>query len=409
MHSRQKILFKAQSSKLSLLFLFLSSLAFAAPGGQLVFIRDGGVYVGAPNGYQKLVQKSSRSSFTSIAPDGRSLVFFNQTDSKVAPLQGFISRFPFDSSAPLTLPVSEFPISNLAFSPDSSNLFVTGSQTAWRLEIPEFKALLGAPNPKANPLKFAPLSSAKDGSLIAFVAGSDVRIMNGIKERMIFTPAKPNVLLEQVKAAATTDLTFNDLLKPDLATISGNWISGGVGLRPDGNVLYFASNLGTGVSTDGNVRFCFFAVQLATMRVRLLSKLGVFLGSMPSRLSFAPDGAKFGFYARNQVSPNEWKLSLKVIDLNLEKTIEMLVKDTPLTPSKPEVSVTQVSVFISAPSGEQLLERGLAWSPDSKFVAFSVAKFAEKNPVFKIFVKDIASNQSLLKISNAVQPSWGAN
>jgi hypothetical protein len=160
------------SWKLVLTILCFSSLVLAAPTGKLVFIRDGGVFVGDVTGYPKLVAKSNRAKFASISPDGRNLVFFNQTASKVAPLQGYITRAPFDSSAPLSLPVSEFPLEHLSFSPDSTGLFVTGASTGWRLEIPEFKALLGAPNPKSQALKFAPFSSAKDGSLMAFVAGS---------------------------------------------------------------------------------------------------------------------------------------------------------------------------------------------------------------------------------------------
>jgi hypothetical protein len=397
-----------------LVLIGFSSAALAAPTGKLAFIRDGGVFVGDVNGYPKLVSKSARAKFASLAPDGRSLVFFNQTDSKVAPLQGFIARAPFDSSAPLSLPVSEFPLENLSFSPDSSSLFVTGSSTGWRLEIPEFKALLGAPNPKSQALKFAPLSSAKDGALIAFVAGSDVRIMNKNKEKMIFTPNKPQLLLEQVKTAASSNAAFQELLNPQSAAISSNWLSGALGLRPDGNVLYFASNLGTGVSSIGNSSFVFFAVQLSTQRIRLLSKLGVFHGSMPSRLNFAPDGSKFAFFSQFNLNPNEWLQSLMVAELNLEKPIELLVKDQLPQPTVSPTTtvdtqpVPQPEIPISSPTGEQLLERGLAWSPDSKFLAFSVAKFAPANPAFKIFIKDVTVNKTLLKIPNAILPSWGA-
>jgi hypothetical protein len=391
----------------------VSSLAFAAPTGKLAFVRDGGVFVGDVNGYPKLVSKSARAKFASLAPDGRSLVFFNQTDSKVAPLQGFIARAPFDSSAPLSLPVSEFPLEHLSFSPDSSSLFVTGLGTGWKLEIPEFKALLGAPNPKSQALKFAPLSSAKDGSLIAFVAGSDVRIMNKNKEKMIFTPAKPEILLEQVKTAASSNAAFQELLNPETAATSSNWFSGAVGLRPDGNILYFASNLGTGISKDGNSSFVFFAVQLSTLRIRLLSKLGVFHGEMPKRLNFSPDGSKFAFYSKFTVNPNEWLQSLIVSDLNLEKPVEMLVNDrlpppTVVPTNALETQTAPVPEIISSPTGQQLLERGLAWSPDSKFLAFAVAKFAPANPAYKIFIKDVTTNKTLLKIPNAFQPSWGA-
>lgn len=396
--------------KLVLALVCASSFGFAAPSGKLAFIRDGGVFVGDVNGYPKLVSKSARAKFASLAPDGRSLVFFNQTDSKVAPLQGFIARAPFDSSAPLSLPVSEFPLEHLSYSPDSSSLFVTGSSTGWKLEIPEFKALLGAPNPKSQALKFASLSSAKDGSLIAFVAGLDVRIMNKNKEKMIFTPSKPQALLEQVKTAASSNAAFQELLNPESAAISSNWLSGAVGLRPDGNVLYFASNLGTGISVTGNSSFVFFAVQLSTQRVRLLSKLGVFHGSMPSRVNFSPDGSKFAFFSPFTLNPNEWLQSLTICELNLEKPIEMLVKDPPpkppLTPTNPQ---TEPAVPISSPTGEQLLENGMAWSPDSKFLAFSVAKYAKLSPAYKVFIKDVTYNKTLLKIQNAAQPSWGEN
>jgi hypothetical protein len=400
--------------KLVLMVLGLSSLAMAAPTGKLAFIRDGGVYVGDVSGLPKLVSKSNRSKFASISPDGRNLVFFNQTASKVAPLQGFIARSPFDSSAPLTLPVSEFPLEHLSFSPDSTGLFVTGFSTGWRLEIPEFKALLGAPNPKSQALKFAPFSSAKDGSLMAFVAGSDLRIMNKNKERMIFTPRNPDMLLEQVKTAASSNPAFQVLLLPETAATSSNWISGGVGLRPDGNVLYFASNLGTGISPDGNVNFVFFAVQLSTQRIRLLAKLGVFHGSMPKRLNVSPDGSKFAFFSTFTLNPNEWLQSLRVAELNLEKPIELLVNDPPPQPAVVPTNTLdtqpapQPEIPISTPTGEQLLENGLAWSPDSKFLAFSVAKFAPFNPAFKIFIKDLTSNKTLLKVPNAIQPSWGA-
>ncbi len=388
----------------------ISSLALAAPTGKLAFIRDGGVFVGDVNGYPKLVSKSARAKFASIAPDGRSLVFFNLTDSKVAPLQGFIARAPFDSSAPLSLPVSEFPLEHLSYSPDSSGLFVTGSGTGWKLEIPEFTALLGAPNPKSQALKFAPLSSAADGSLMAFVAGSDVRIMNKNKEKMIFTPNKPELMLEQVKTAASSNGAFQELLNPESAAISSNWLSGAVGLRPDGNVLYFASNLGTGISATGNASFVFFAVQLSTQRLRLLSKLGVFHGSMPSRVNFAPDGSKFAFYSQFTLNANGWLQSLTVCELNLEKPIEMLVKDLlPKPVVTPTGSPTEPGAPISSPTGEQLLENGMAWSPDSKFLAFSVAKYAKFSPTYKVFIKDVTYNKTLLKIPNAIQPSWGEN
>ncbi len=395
--------------RLALAVFCISSLALAAPSGTLAFIRDGGVFVGDVGGFPKLVSKSARAKFASLAPDGRSLVFFNQSDSKVAPLQGFIARAPFDSSAPLSLPVSEFPLEHLSYSPDSSSLFVTGLSTGWKLEIPEFKALLGAPNPKSQALKFAPLSSAMDGTLMAFVAGSDVRIMNKNKEKMIFTPLRPELLLEQVKTAASSNAAFQELLNPESAAIPGNWLSGAVGLRPDGNVLYFASNLGTGISSIGNSSFVFFAVQLSTQRIRLLAKLGVFHGSMPSRLNFAPDGSKFAFFTQFTLNPNEWLQSLTVCELNLEKPVEMLVKDSlPKPVVTSSGSPTEPVVPISSPTGEQLLEAGMAWSPDSKFLAFSLAKFAPVNPVYKLFIKDVSYNKTLLKIPNAIQPSWGA-
>jgi Tol biopolymer transport system component len=141
----------------------------------------------------------------------------------------------------------------------------------------------------------------------------------------------------------------------------------------------------------------------------LLTKLGVFHGSMPSRLNFAPDGSKFAFFSPFTLNPNEWLQSLIVCELNLEKPIEMLVKDPvpkpSVTPTTPE---TEPVAPISSPTGEQLLESGMAWSPDSKFLAFSVAKFAAQSPVYKVFIKDLSDNKTLLKIPNANQPSWGA-
>ena len=41
-----------------LLVCLISGVGLAAPTGNLAFIRDGGVFVGPVNGYQKLISKS---------------------------------------------------------------------------------------------------------------------------------------------------------------------------------------------------------------------------------------------------------------------------------------------------------------------------------------------------------------
>ena len=131
---------------------------------------------------------------------------------------------------------------------------------------------------------------------------------------------------------------------------------------------------------------------------------------MPSRLSLSPDGSKFLFSSKKNLNANEWLQSVTVADLNLEKSFELLREP----PAAPKVSATvsaepQPEISVSTPTGEQLLEAGVAWSPDSKFVAISLAKFAAVNPVYKVFIKDITTNRTLLKIPNATQPSWGVN
>lgn len=133
-----------------------------------------------------------------------------------------------------------------------------------------------------------------------------------------------------------------------------HWALSGVSLTPDGKELFFAANAGTGLGAPGGTNWGYFAVDLATRKLNVLSALGSLSGRMPEVAQVSPDGLRLAFmnvgHGGYFVNPRP----VYVVDLLTQQSRELLNG-----PGNHE--------------GECNLTAGpLCWSPDSRYVALDV-------------------------------------
>ena len=224
------------------------------------------------------------------------------------------------------------------------------------------------------------------------------------KTRTLFSPHRPDALFAALKSAKRPDRVRALLPAPgDAALRAGpnNWQTGTPTLAPDGKTVFFAANAGLGMGASGNTSFAFFAADVATGKLAVLSKLGALFGRVPwsaNECQVSPDGQRLLFVtsAHNMAVDNPRQVF--VVDLLTQEKRELLA------PAPHRANDTN-------------LTEGACWSPDGRFVAVS-ALFYDVAAVLKkphweprpgdytLFVFDAGTGRVVRRVPGATRPTW---
>ncbi len=256
-------------------------------------------------------------------------------------------------------------------------------------------------------------SVSADGGTVAYLGASDVRVrsVSTGKEKILAASGRPGPLLAALKRARNParlqDLTAD--IGAASHSSSSDWAFGTPALSPNGKTAFFACNLGTGLGASGNASFCFFAADIATGKLSVLSKPGAFFGRVPYDMQVSPDGARLLFTVSQHDSAFNNPSQVYVVTLQTQQKRELLYGGPQKRPGDDD---------------SNLLE-GACWSPDGKYVAVSVNFYSlaklmarvRKQPegtsdlpvpkTWTLNIYDVRTGQIARRIPDARQPSWG--
>lgn len=377
------------------LFLFCSIAAHAAPlSGRLAYVQNGSAYVMTlPNGKPLLLPQSRNARIVSIAPVGGTILYFVPKSADASEGERvMMTRPPYKVAQSLKLP-EKFDPWRVQWTGDGKRALLVewDKSFLWTPAYSTFKRLPGGD-----------VDLSRDGKWLAYAGKTELRVRevaNG-KERLLFSTTKPQPLLEAFKRARhpknLKDLT--DTVSPDLWKDSEEWRVGSCVFAEDNSRLFWACNAGVGAGAAGNTTWCWFATDLKTGRIAVLSKVGAQYSRLPSEAQLAPGGQKLVYAASIHASAIENPVSVSILDLLTQK----------------ETYLEGLSDFKKYDTN---LISGLCWSSDGRAVAASayyyklddVAKIGNwqpRNNSFTLYIRDL-SNRTLKKIPGAVSPSWG--
>jgi hypothetical protein len=216
----------------------------------------------------------------------------------------------------------------------------------------------------------------------------------------VFTTGRPEPLLAALRAQAGLPGVRDFLASgADLRRDRGNWATSEPAVSPDGEAVYFASNVGIGMGASGNTSFVVFKADTARTRVIALGKLGPIDGRVP-KLAVSPDGRRLLVATSRHSSAVENPVYLYAVDLVTQKATELVMSDP-------------------RARGRTSLVDGFCWLPDSRFVAVSAAYYTTYDAIHKpdfelrdadytLYVKDASTSKTLRRVEGARAPSCGA-
>ena len=371
--------------------LFCAAASHAAPlQGHLAYIQNGAAYVVTlPDGKAARLPESKDTFLVSMAPTGGSLLYFNRlkTGCRV-----FLSRPPYKTARRLDKPFGRFGPDSVQWTRDGAAVLLVSWEESY-LCRPATGAFQSLPGGEA--------TLSRDGRQIAFAAEGEIKLRQiGEKNRVLFSIRRSQPLFDALKSAKYPKNVreLQDEISPDLWKEANQWNFGSLAFSADGKTLWFVCNAGTGAGAAGNTTYCWFACDLKTGRLAVLSRLGAQFSRLPTNVSLSPDGKKLLYVTSVHSSAIENPCAVSVLDL--------------LTQNETVVAKMTVEKKYNAN-----LVYGACWSPDSRAVAASafyyntekVVKWENWQPRdsdFTLYIRDL-SNRTLKKISGAVSPSWG--
>jgi hypothetical protein len=256
-------------------------------------------------------------------------------------------------------------------------------------------------SPATNVFKPSPTqiqSASLDGSLISYSDDRAVYISgaNG-KTRKVFSIGNPAALVRALAHANFGKNAQGFEYDADMAKDPTNWMVGDPALTSDGRTLYFCTNAGTGEGAQGNTDFCVVSVDVASGRLRVLDRLGLFFGRSPSTFALSPDNRRLLISSSVHDSAADNSFVVVTADLKTNRVVNLLATDRQ---SKSNANVV----------------KGACWSPDSRYVALSVfyynaqrddAEAIYDNSVATLEIKDAGTAKTIKTVPNVAYPSWG--
>lgn len=365
--------------------------------GRLAYLQGGAAYVAPAAGggpATRLLPGRNAWRVTLSPANGTALVF---TAPAGAPASGgFASRPPYREARLLPFPLHPGSAPEVVWSGNGERAFCTAETWCgvYRLADNAFQRL-----------RFPTVHSAThDGRVVAWATDDAVVVgwTDTGKTKTLFSTGRPAAVLAALRAARRPD-RLQGLADPEptLWRDPNNWQIGAPALTPDGKKVLFAANAGQGMGASANTTFCFFAADVATGRLAVLSKLGAFFGRVPAEAgecAVSPEGGRLLFLSSAHSSAVENPRSAYVVDLLTQNSRELLHTDP-------------------AHRKHTNLTDGACWSPDGRQVAVSVLYYDVSDVLktpnweprerdYALLIKDAATGRTLRRIPGARRPSW---
>ena len=248
--------------------------------GQLAYVRGDAAYVEpAGGGTVRQVPGSKGVVTVSLSPRGDILVFFVATGKPLdaafgAPARGMVSRAPFRRAEPLPAPWGRAFLPDLFWSPDGSRayLWATNGPAKQREYL---RAIYDPATGKLQTNPFPVETASRDGRVTAWFDRDEVLLHTTERKAPVtlFSTSEPGPLREALRHVRHP-VEIGPLL--DLPKIEGGnhaWELGPPALSPDGQRLFFPCNAGSPSGLGGSTTFGFFAVDVRTRKLVVLSRL----------------------------------------------------------------------------------------------------------------------------------------
>jgi WD40-like Beta Propeller Repeat len=376
----------------------LAASAGAAPTGQLVFIKSDAVYVAqAAGGPARRLPGSDHAWYVAASPTSGTVLYFvapaGAKWDEAADTRGFVSRPPYDGARPLPPPLDHLDTPEVRWAANGRIAFWSAGDRHGTYE---------PASDRVRRVRSGADSASRDGRVLAFATDREIKVRwpaSG-KERTLFSIGRPQPLFAALRRARHPEKLRRliDEVRPALWRQSRNWQLGRPALTPDGKTVFFAANAGSGMDDAGSSAFCFFAADVATGKLSVLSRLGILLGRSPRQCQVSPDGQRLFFVMPSKISAREEWRHAYLVDLRTQDPREILHAD----PNH---------------AAQMSLMDGACWSPDGRYLAIAVlyydrqtafarAAWEPRAEEFVLRIEEAATGRTVCQIPGARQPSW---
>lgn len=383
--------------------------------GTLAYVQNNAVYVQKAAGGPARRIPQSTGGWVALSPAGTA-VFYVSTD-KNGTSRGFVSRPPYTRVEALPAPLNRTTYPGLIWSPDGGTAFVTtftGSEGETRGRTYSYTPATGRVRSEPFPVDTA----SRNGRVTAWAPDQAIALHEaGQKEATtVFTRAEPKPVLAALRSArhpGNLKYLFQALKESGKEKSEEEvfgWQVSTPALAPDGQALYFASNLGASMGASAMTTYCFFVVDVAKKKLTALSGLGEIDGlRMPETCSVSPDGRKLLFVAIEHGSAIQNTRNLFIVDLLTQRSQELLTRGY----------TDDDSNFMAGTP---------CWSPDGRYVATDVLSYRinrsdysirlrkpqgrrgkAQEPTdndYDVLIFDAATGRQVRRIPHAKEPSW---
>jgi len=394
-------------------FLAGSRVGAGAPAlpGTLAYIHDNASYVARAAGGPAQRLPKSGGAWVTLSPTSGIALYFVAAGKEGA-CRGYLSRPPYTKREALPAPLDRVSFPGVIWSPDGATAFVTTS-TGNEGQTPGRKFSYSPATGRVQSEPFAVETASRNRQVTAWSGGQTITIHEAGKktETVVFSSADPKPVLTALRNARHPDKLayLTDALKANEKEPNG-WEVSSPALAPDGQALYFASNLGASQGASAMTTYCFFVVDVARKKLTALSGLGEIDGlRMPLTCSVSPDGRKLLFVAIEHGSAVQNTRKLFVVDLTTQISRELLTR--------------------SYGEWDSNFMAGMpCWSPDSRYIATDVLGYSinrtdysirlrkadvgrgkTREPTdndYSVLIFDASTGRQVRRIPHAREPSW---
>jgi hypothetical protein len=362
--------------------------------GRLAYLRNNAVWV-EPGGAAAAVRlpRSEDAERVFLSPAGGAAIVFTAGKGGA---RGLIVPPPYREARPLPPPLGAGLVPEVVWSGDG------------RIAFCSVQDLIGAFRPGEGRWQRLPFpavhSASRDGGVVVWATEETVGVgwPETGRRQALFSVRRPDALLRALRLAKRPE-RVRDLADADPVLYKDpmQWRLGSPALAPDGKTLFFAANAGQGAGASGNTRFAFFAADVASGRLSVLSKLGTFDGRVPfgaNACRVSPDGERLLFVTSRHNMAVDNPTSVFVVDLPTQAARELVGR----APHRRD---------------DTNLVDGVAWSPDGRSVAASVLFYDvaevlrrenwEPRPgAYNLFVFEAVTGRLVRRIAGARRPAW---
>lgn len=396
MHPRLPVPIPQLRRSLPVAVLLAGSIPAVAQNGHIAGVRgDQGVVYSLATGAAVPLPGARRPGSLALSPDSAWAIYFASTrpkpsdDGDDSPYTGYAAKSPFRRSVSLPAAIR---------TPDALPVqWLLGDRAAI-----EGETVHGIYTPSTNAFKASPTpiqAASRDGSVIAYSDDRAVYVTDKAtgRVRKVFSIGDPAALVRALAHANFGKDAQGFEYDPEMAKDPTNWMISDPVLTSDGRTLYFCTNAGTGEGAQGNTSFCVVSVDVASGRLRVLDRLGLFFGRSPSTFDLSPDGRRLLISSSVHNSAADNSFVVLTADLKTNRVVNLLATDR------------------QAKSSANVV-KGACWSPDSRYVAVSVFYYnAERDDAEAIYnssvatleIKDAGTARTVKTVPNLAYPSWG--